>query len=302
MSQQIDREAIAAIEPSIRPYIRRTPLYDVDGTLLKLESMQVSGSFKARGAFANLRTRSVTEAGVVAASGGNHGAAVAYAAMRLNVPAAIFVPDVASPAKIERIRESGADLHIVPGFYPDAARAAHADATARGALLVHAFDRAETMLGAGTAAMEIEAQDPTVTTVLVAVGGGGLLAGTCAWYGGRVHIVAVEPEGAPTLDWALRAGGPVDAPTGSIASDALAAGAVGALVYPIVASCVRSVTLVSDDEIRAAREALWQRARIVVEPAGATAFAALLSKKYLPAPGEKVAVLVSGGNTIVSWT
>jgi threonine dehydratase len=301
-STSIDRDGIAAMEPHIRPYIRRTPLLDLDGVTLKLELQQVSGSFKARGAFANLLTRTIPPGGVVAASGGNHGAAVAHAAARLEIPCKIFVPDVSSPAKIERIRSSGAELVIVPGVYPDARRAAEIDARKRDALIVEAYDHATTILGAGSLGKELEEADASLDTVFVPVGGGGLIAGVAAWYAGGARVIAVEPEGAPTLDWALRAGGPVDAPTGSIAKDALAAGAIGALVYPIAQHFVEHVILVSDDEIRAAREALWQHGRIAAEPAGATAFAALLSRKYVPANGERVAVVVSGGNAVVTWT
>ncbi len=301
-SARIDRDGIAAMEEHIRPYIRRTPLLEFDGTVLKLELHQVSGSFKARGAFANLLTHTIPPGGVVAASGGNHGAAVAYAAATLGIACKIFVPDVSSPAKIARIRASGAELVIVPGVYPDARRAAQADAHERNALLVEAYDHATTILGAGSLGKELEEADPAIDTVLVPVGGGGLIAGVAAWYAGRARVIAVEPEGAPTLDWALRAGKPVDAPTGSIANDALAAGAIGELVYPIAQRFVERVILVSDDEIRAAREALWQHGRIAAEPAGATAHAALLSKKYVPERGERVAVIVSGGNAVVTWT
>ncbi|HEX8807018.1 MAG TPA: serine/threonine dehydratase [Candidatus Aquilonibacter sp.] len=299
---RIDRDGIAAMETHIRPYIRRTPLLALDGVALKLELHQVGGSFKARGAFANLLTRTVPEGGVVAASGGNHGVAVAHAAARLGIACKVFVPEVSSPAKIERIRASGAQLAIVSGVYPDARRAAEADARERDALIVEAYDHATTILGAGSLGKELEEADAAIDTVLVPVGGGGLIAGVAAWYARRARIIPVEPEGAPTLDWALRAGGPVDAPTGSIANDALAAGAIGALVYPIAQQFVERVILVSDDDIRAAREALWQDGRIAAEPAGATAYAALLSRKYVPADGERVAVIVSGGNAVVTWT
>ena len=298
----IDRDGIAAMEKHIRPYIRRTPLLEFDGAVLKLELHQVGGSFKARGAFANLLTRAIPAGGVVAASGGNHGVAVAHAAARLGIACKIFVPDVSSPAKIERIRASGAQLGIVPGVYPDARRAAERDALERDALIVEAYDHATTILGAGSLGKELEEDGEGFDTVFVPVGGGGLIAGVAAWYTGRARVIAVEPEGAPTLDWALRAGRPVDAPTGSIANDALAAGAIGALVLPIAQRFVDRVILVDDDEIRKAREALWQHARVAAEPAGATAYAALLSKKYVPADGERVAVIVSGGNAVVTWT
>jgi len=290
------------MEPTIRPYIRRTPLLEFGDTTLKLELHQVSGSFKARGAFANLLTRAIPPSGVVAASGGNHGAAVAYAASRLGIPCKIFVPNVSSQAKIDRIRASGAELAIVPGVYPDARRAAVDDARERAALVIEAYDHPTTILGAGSLGKELEEADPAIDTVVVQVGGGGLIAGVAAWYAGRARVIAVEPEGAPTLDWALRAGGPVDAPTGSIANDALAAGAIGELVFPIAQQFVERVILVSDDDIRASRDALWQHGRIAAEPAGATAYAALLSKKYVPAAGERVAVIVSGGNAVVTWT
>ncbi|HTZ54424.1 MAG TPA: threonine/serine dehydratase [Candidatus Acidoferrum sp.] len=298
----VDRDGIAAMEPRIRPYIRRTPLLELNGIVLKLELQQVSGSFKARGAFANLVTRTIPAGGVVAASGGNHGAAVAHAAAQLGIACKIFVPEVSSPAKIERIRASGAELVIVPGVYPDAKRASVTDARERDALIVEAYDHATTILGAGSLGKELEEADSSIDTVLVPVGGGGLIAGVAAWYAGDARVIGVEPEGAPTLAWALRAGKPVDAPTGSIANDALAAGAIGALVFPIAQRFVERAILVSDDEIRAARAALWQHGRIAAEPAGATAYAALLSKKYVPANGERVAVIVSGGNAVVTWT
>jgi len=298
----VDRDGIAAMEPRIRPYIRRTPLLELNGIVLKLELQQVSGSFKARGAFANLVTRTIPAGGVVAASGGNHGAAVAHAAAQLGIACKIFVPEVSSPAKIERIRASGAELVIVPGVYPDAKGASVTDARERDALIVEAYDHATTILGAGSLGKELEEADSSIDTVLVPVGGGGLIAGVAAWYAGDARVIGVEPEGAPTLAWALRAGKPVDAPTGSIANDALAAGAIGALVFPIAQRFVERAILVSDDEIRAARAALWQHGRIAAEPAGATAYAALLSKKYVPANGERVAVIVSGGNAVVTWT
>jgi threonine dehydratase len=300
--QSVDRDGIAEMETAIRPYVRRTPVVDLDGVLLKLESLQVAGSFKARGAFANLLTRSIPAGGVVAASGGNHGAAVAYAASQLGVPCAIFVPDVASPAKLERIRSTGVRMEIVSGAYPDALQASLAYARERNALIVHAFDQVETMLGAGTTGKELDEAEPGIDTVLVAVGGGGLIAGVSAWFDGRVRTIAVEPEGAPTLDWALRAGRPVDAPVGSIAVDSLAAGAVGGLVFPVVQRFVDRVVLVSDADIAAAREHLWRHARVIAEPGGATAYAALLSQKYEPRDGERVAAIVSGGNTMISWT
>jgi threonine dehydratase len=234
---------------------------------------------------------------VVAASGGNHGAAVAYAAQRLGVRAKIFVPGVASRAKIARIRDCGADLEIVGSRYADALAASEEWSKATGALPVHAFDQLETILGQGTLAAELSSQAPDLDTVLVAVGGGSLIGGVAGWYGGSVRIVGVEPELAPTLTNALRAGQPVDAPAGGIAADALAPRRVGELMFPVAQRFVSSVLLVSDAAIVSAQLSLWDRMRIVAEPAGAAAFAALLSGSYIPAPGERVAVVISGGNS-----
>ena len=304
---EISRAQIAATEPVIRPHIRRTPVVAVDAAdfglaaaplLLKLELMQHSGSFKARGAFANLCLRRVPPAGVAAASGGNHGAAVAYAAMRRGVPAKIFVPRISSPAKIQRIRDYGADLVVGGERYDDARAACEAYIAESGALSVHAFDQAETMLGQGTLAMELEAQAPELQTVLVGVGGGGLIGGIAAWHGGRVRVVGVEPEASPTLARALEAGRPVDAEAGGIAADSLAPRRVGERVFPIAQRHVERVVLVTDDAIRAAQVALWRTLRVVAEPGGAAALAALLSRRYEARQGERVGVVVSGGNTV----
>jgi threonine dehydratase len=304
--QTIGRSRIAEIETLIRPFIRRTPLIELDAADLgldsfrigvKLEELQHSGSFKARGAFANLLTRKIPQAGVVAASGGNHGAAVAYAARRLGVSAKIFVPSISSPAKVQRISDYGADLVIGGERYADALAASEAWAEQSGAMPIHAYDQAETILGQGTLGMEIDAQAPALDTLLVAVGGGGLIAGIAAWYDGATRIVAVEPEASPTLANALEAGRPVDAPAGGLAADSLAPRRVGELVFPIARRLVERVVLVSDEAIRAAQQALWDRLRIVAEPGGAAAFAALLSGRYRPDRGERVGVLVSGGNT-----
>jgi threonine dehydratase len=304
--EAIGPERIARCETLVRPYVRRTPVIEIDAAdfglrsntlALKLELLQHSGSFKARGAFANLLTRKVPEAGVVAASGGNHGAAVAYAAKTLKVPAKIFVPSVSSPAKIERIRAYGADLVIEGDRYADALAASEAWAKKAGAMPVHAFDQDETLLGQGTIGMELDQQAPDVDTLLVSVGGGGLIAGIAAWYAGRIKIVGVEPFAAPTLTRALEAGHPVDAEAGGLAADSLAPRRVGELVFPIVKEHVRGVVLVADDAIVKAQKALWQILRIVAEPGGAAAFSAVLSGAYEPEIGERVGVVVSGGNT-----
>ncbi|MGD0850204.1 threonine/serine dehydratase [Bradyrhizobium sp.] len=302
----ITRERIAATEAAIRPFVRRTPLVRADGAdfgllpgslTFKLEMLQHSGSFKARGAFANLLLREPPAIGVVAASGGNHGVAVAYAAHRLGVPATIFLPDITSPAKVERIRSYGADLVVAGSRYADALAASEAHIAATGAMAIHAFDQTETLLGQGTVGLELEQDAPDIDTLLVAVGGGGLIGGVAAWYGGRIRIVAVEPEAAPTLHAALAAGRPVDAPAGGIAADSLAPRRVGELMFAITRTNVAQAVLVSDDAIRQAQAALWSGLRVVAEPGGAAAFAALLCGRYRPSPGERVAVLICGANT-----
>jgi threonine dehydratase len=259
----IGRARIAEIETRIRPHIRRTPYIEVAATefglddfrlVLKLEQLQHAGSFKARGAFANLLTRKIPRAGVVAASGGNHGAAVAYAAQKLGVPAKIFVPTISSPAKIQRIRQYGAELVVGGEQYADALAASEAWANESGALPIHAYDQTETILGQGTC-MEIETQVGALDALLVAVGGGGLIAGIAAWYGASTRVIAVEPEAAPTLAMALEAGRPVDAPAGGIAADSLAPRRVGELVFPIAQRFVDRTVLVTDEAIRAAQAA-----------------------------------------------
>jgi threonine dehydratase len=297
---------VAAVAERIERYVRRTPVVTVDladfgldpGPLtLKLEQLQHSGSFKARGAFTNLLLRDIPPAGVVAASGGNHGAAVAYAAGVLGVPARIFVPEVSSPAKISRIRGYGADLVVAGATYSDAFAISQRWAAESGALRVHAYDQVQTILGAGTTGHELAGQAPQATTVLAAIGGGGLLSGIAVACSGRAKIVGVEPEGAPTMTRALAAGRPVDAPTGSVAVDSLAPRQVGELTFAVVSDRVDTVVLVDDDAIVAAQQLLWERLRIVAEPGGVSALSALLSRRYRPAPGEHVAVVISGANT-----
>lgn len=299
-------QSIARCEQIIRPYIRRTPVIETDGSefglsagsiTLKLELLQHSGSFKARGAFTNLLTREIPKAGVVAASGGNHGAAVAYAAMRLGKPAKIFIPSISSPAKIARIRDYGADLAIEGDRYADALAASETWTQQTGALPVHAFDQNETIMGQGTIGLELEQQAPDIDTVLVAVGGGGLIAGIAAWYAGRIKVIGVEPFASPTLTKALEAGHPVDAEAGGLAADSLAPRRVGELVFPIAQKYVSRTVLVTDDAIAEAQKTLWRALRIVAEPGGAAAFSAILSGAYRPEAGERVAVVISGGNT-----
>jgi threonine dehydratase len=303
---EVNPERIALCEELIRPHVRRTPVVEIDAAqvdlpsnplCLKLELLQHAGSFKARGAFANLLMRKAPPAGVVAASGGNHGVAVAYAAMRLRVPAKIFVPSVSSPAKIARIRDCGAELVIEGDRYADALAASELWVERSGAMPIHAFDQDETMLGQGTLGMELGVQAPDLDTLLVGVGGGGLIAGIAAWYRGRIKVVGVEPFAAPTLTKALAAGRPVDAEAGGIAADSLAPRRIGERVFPIVKEYVHGAVLVSDDSIVQAQNALWQALRIVAEPGGAAAFAALLSGAYRPTTSERVGIVISGGNS-----
>jgi threonine dehydratase len=302
--------AVAAVEERIRPYVRRTPVIEIDradfglpaGPLtLKLEQLQHSGSFKVRGAFANLLLRDIPAAGVTAASGGNHGAAVAYAAGVLGVPARIFVPEVSSAVKVSRIRSYGADLVVEGATYSDAFAVSQRWVAASGAMPVHAFNQAETVLGAGTVGLELRQQAPYADTVLAAIGGGGLLSGIAtacdAGRNGGTRVVGVEPEGAPTMTEALAAGRPADAATGSVAVDSLAPRRVGELTFGVVSRRVHAVVLVSDDAIGQAQQALWEKLRVVGEPGGCAALAALLSGRYVPEPGESVAVVISGANT-----
>jgi threonine dehydratase len=304
VAERIEPARIAETLEVIRPYVRRTPVLAADAAdfgldaaplLFKLELLQHAGSFKARGAFANLLLRDVPAAGVVAASGGNHGAAVAYAAKKRGVKATVFVPSVAAEAKKQRIRDYGAELVIAGERYADALAESERWVASSGALPVHAYDQAETLLGQGTLGAELDA-DAAIDTLLVAVGGGGLIGGIAAWYRGRVRVIGVEPEAAPTLARALEAGKPIDAPAGGIAADSLAPRRVGTLMFPIAQRHVERVVLVNDDAIRAAQVALWKTLRVASEPGGAAAFAALLSGRYRPRAGERIGVLVCGGN------
>jgi len=303
----IEKTSIQSAYDKIKDHIRLTPILHLNGAdfgldpfpiVLKLEHLQHGGSFKARGAFTNLLSREIPAAGVVAASGGNHGAAIALAARTLGVKAKIFVPEVSSPVKIARIREYGGDLVVTGEDYGIALAECDRYRDETGALAVHAFDDDYTMRGAATVALELQEQAPDVSTVLAAVGGGGLIAGIASWFAGsNVKVIGVEPERAPTLTKALEAGEPVDAETASIANDSLAPRRVGDRVFPIAQKLVDRVLLVSDEEIRRSQEMLWSVARLVVEPGGAAAFGAALARKYVPSTGERIAVVLSGGNT-----
>jgi len=301
-----DQKHITAAYARIREHIRRTPVLEMHGAdfvlgafplFLKLELLQHTGSFKARGAVTNLMFRDVPPAGVVAASGGNHGVAVAFAAKKFKVRARIFVPSVCPAAKRQLIQGYGADLVIAGDRYADALEASKAWEAESGAMTIHAFDQHETLLGQGTVGLEFEEQVPDLDTLFVAVGGGGLIGGVAAWYQKRIAVIGVEPQAAPTLVRAREAGRPVDAEAGGIAADSLAPKRVGELMFPIAQKYVQRVVLVSDDQIREAQELLWKSARIVEEPGGAAALAALTSGIYRPRNGERVGVLICGGNT-----
>ena len=306
LEPSIDTLEIRATYELIRARVRRTPVITVSGTdfglapfplTVKLEHLQHAGSFKTRGAFANLLSLDMPPAGVVAASGGNHGAAVAFAARALGVPAHIFVPTVSSPSKIARIRAYGADLVVTGDRYADALAASELFARQQNALAVHAYDQPGTLLGQGTVGLEFAEQVPDLDTLVVSVGGGGLIGGIAAWYAGSIRVVGVEPEAAPTLTLALAAGRPVDAPAGGLAADSLAPRQVGQLMFPIAQRFVERVVLVEDNAIRLAQTSLWDALRLVAEPGAAAPLAALLSGRYRPEPNERVGVLISGANT-----
>ncbi|MFC3612226.1 threonine/serine dehydratase [Lutimaribacter marinistellae] len=291
---------ISAAQERIAGHVQRTPVMTTTGfgldhpVEMKLEQLQHTGSFKARGAFNTLLSSDVPPAGIVAASGGNHGAAAAYAARTLGHQAQIFVPEMAGPAKIALIERTGAKLSVVPGEYANAAQQAQEHAARTGAMQIHAYDAPATVAGQGTCFAEWEAQGLEADTVLVAVGGGGLIAGALAWFAGRRKVVAVEPETSRALNAALEAGEPVDVTVSGVAANALGARRIGSICFGL-ARGMQSV-VVPDAAITQAQQALWRERRLLVEPAGATALAALMSGAYRPAPGERVAVLVCGGN------
>jgi threonine dehydratase len=299
--QQSDIESSARL---IAPHVRVTPVMPLEGhafgsaaqLTLKLELLQHTGSFKARGAFTRMLSAPVPDAGVIAASGGNHGAAVAYAARQLGHVAEIFVPEPTPDVKVDRLRRYGARVTLIGADYAAAYAASRERAAHTGALEVHAYDQAAVIAGQGTLGRELQSQ-ADLDTVLVAVGGGGLIGGIAAWFGGRVKVVAVEPERCPTLFSAVQAGQPVDIEVGGLAADALGARRIGRLAFDIAQQHVDSVVLVSDEEIRSSQRALWDSVRLLAEPGGATALAGLRSGKYQPAAGERVGVIVCGGNT-----
>lgn len=300
----IGRPEIEAAAARIAPHVRRTPVIEAEAAafdtlgpiVLKLECLQHTGSFKPRGAFNRILSADVPPSGVIAASGGNHGLAVAYAARELGHRAEIFVPTIAAPIKVERLRALGAVVNVVGAVYAEALEASEARQRETGALVVHAYDQPEVLAGQGTTARELEQQCPGLDTVVVAVGGGGFIGGIAAWYAGRAKVIGVEPETSRALHAALEAREPVDVDVAGIAADSLGARRVGCHMFPIAQRFVGVVALVSDAQIRAAQRALWRDFRIIAEPGGAAALAALHSGRYRPASGERVGVLVCGSN------
>jgi threonine dehydratase len=301
----LGRDEIVAAAARLEGHVRRTPVLEIDPAdlglavrgplVLKLEQLQHSGSFKGRGAHNQLLTLPVPAAGVIAASGGNYGVAVAYAARRLDVRATVFVPDTTAPAKLSRLRSLGAAVEVVPGFYDDALRASRVRVDETGALFLHAFDQPEVVAGAGTVATELEAQ-AAVDRVVVAVGGGGLIGGISTWYQGSVAVSGVETQGCPTLHSALAAGEPVDVEVSGLGADSLGARRAGAIGFAAAQRWVDGVTLVSDADVVDAQQRLWSTLRIVTEPGGAAALAGLTSGALRPGPQERVAVVLCGAN------
>jgi len=300
----VTADDVEAAARRIAGHVRATPVLALEpgafgsaaALVLKLELLQHAGSFKPRGAFNRVLAATVPTAGVVAASGGNHGVAVAHVARSLGHRAEIFVPAVSAAAKVERIRALGAAVTVGGDVYQDAQDAATARATETGALLVHPYDHPLVVAGQGTMARELDAQAPGIDTVLLAVGGGGLIAGAAAWFGDRVRIVSVEPASIPAMYEARRAGRPVTVAVSGLAADSLGANAIGAVPFAVAAPFVDDAVLVTDDAIRDAQRALWASVRVMAEPGGAAALAAVLSGAYRPAPGERVAVVVCGAN------
>ena len=304
----ITRDDIELAANRIRGYVRETPViwtepgaFKIPSSLaLKLELLQITGSFKPRGAFNRILSAAVPESGIVAASGGNHGIAVAHAAMRLGHRANIFVPSISSGFKLDRLKESGAFLHIVGERYAESLAASKEFARESGALEVHAYDHPAVLAGAGTVAMEFDRQAPQLDTVLIACGGGGLIGGAAAWYAGSTKVIGVEPESSRALHAALQAGRPVPVSVDGVAADSLGAAQVGGLMFPIAQVFVDLVVLVSDENIITAQKALWSELRLVAEPGGAAALAAILSGRYKITESERVGVVVCGSNSVLS--
>jgi threonine dehydratase len=297
----VTAEDVRAAAERIAGRIRRTPVLELGevggaSVVAKLELLQHTGSFKPRGAFNKLLSSDVPPAGVIAASGGNFGLAVAYAARETGVPAEIFIPATSPEAKIAKVRAQGATVHVVEGYYVEAQSALGVRHEETGALLMHPFDQPEVIAGQGTIGIELDEQIHDLDTVLVAIGGGGLVAGIAAWFERRVRVVGVEPARCATMTAALAAGEPVVGEVGGVAADSLGSARVGDHVFPIVRDQVARVVVVEDEAIREAQRALWEDGHVIAEPGGAAAFAALRSGVYQPKKDERICVLVSGGN------
>lgn len=301
----VSQDDIVAAAARLEGYVRHTPAMRLESSAfgldvdlaLKLELMQHTGSFKPRGAFHRILSADVPEAGVITASGGNHGQAVAYAAQVLGLRAEVFVPAGSPPLKADRIRRFGAAVTVTGDYYDDAMEACVLRAAETGALLVHPYDHRQVVAGQGTVGREMDEQLPGLNTILVAVGGGGLAAGVAAWYAGGRRVISVEPEGCPALASALEAGRPVEVPVGGIAADSLGARRIGELPFTVAQRHIAASVLVTDAAIVEAQRRLWDSLRILAEPGGVAAFAALLSGAYEPQPGERVGVIICGGNT-----
>ncbi|MEL6855812.1 MAG: threonine/serine dehydratase [Cyanobacteria bacterium J06607_13] len=308
MTPEDFKPLIAAAYARIATQVRQTPTIALPTgafglkthLTLKLELLQHAGSFKSRGAFNRILSNPVPASGVIAASGGNHGAAVAYAARQLGHPAEIFVPTLSSPTKVDRLRAYGATVVVTGRDYIEALEKSEVRAAETGSLVVHAFDQVEVIAGQGTVGLEFEKQAPDLDTILVSVGGGGLIAGIAAWYQGRCKVVSVEPERAPTLHQALATGKRTDVEVGGIAADALGSRRVGEMMFPLAQQYVSQTVLVEEEAIIQAQKLLWDELRIAAEPAGVVPIAALISGRYQPAPAEKVGVLICGGNVDLS--
>ena len=303
-------DTIARAADLIAPHIRQTPILEVEpaafGTpgplTLKLEHTQITGSFKVRGAFTNMLTREVPGAGVVAASGGNHGAAVAYAASTLGHRSTIYVPRViAKEEKLRRMRAFGGEVVLTEGSVADCMAEYAAAAEQSGALPVHPYDSEGTLAGQGTVAREIETQMGGIDTVLVATGGGGLIGGIAAWFGDRVKVVSVETEGTNTLARSLADGPDIDVKATGVAAGSLGGPALGALPYEVVKARVSTALVLPDEAVYAAARKLWEITRLACEPGGAVALAALTTGAYRPAPDERICVLICGGNAEIGW-
>jgi threonine dehydratase len=300
----ISRTEIQDAGRRIAMHVRRTPVialeeraFGIDARIFfKLECLQHTGSFKPRGAFNCILSSKIDKAGVIAASGGNHGAAVAYAAHKLGHRAEIFVPVITPKNKVDRLRQYDATINVAGNNYAEALAASRERAVQTGAVAIHAYDDVRVLAGQGTLGMELEEQVRGLDSVLIAVGGGGLIGGVASWYQERVRVIAVEPERAPTLHNSLAAGHVVEVETGGVAADSLGARRVGDLMFPVAQKFVPQSVLVSDEQIVEAQRTLWQHLRLIAEPGGATAFAALLSGIYKPHPGERVGVVLCGSN------